>query len=64
MLEMCGFGARWRSWVFFYISTVCFLVLINGTPYGFFNSFRDLDKVIVISSIVCPSYGDSKQVDG
>ena len=42
LLEKSGFSAKWRQWIFFCISTVCFSVLINGSPCGFFESSRGL----------------------
>ena len=42
MLERSGFSANWRQWIFFYPSTVCFSILINGFPCGFFGSSRGL----------------------
>ena len=42
MMERCGFGTKWRNWMYFCISTVQFSVLINGTPCGFFNCTRGI----------------------
>jgi len=42
MLRKCGFGGKWCSWIAHCISLVQFSVLVNGSPNGFFNSFRGL----------------------
>ncbi len=40
MMEHYGFGSKWRNWVYLCISTICFSVLINGTPCRYFTSSR------------------------
>lgn len=40
VLAQCGFGLRWRSWIFKCISTTHFSVIITGTPTGHFGSHR------------------------
>ena len=42
LLENGGFSAKWQQWIFFCISTVCFSILINGSPCGFFESSKGL----------------------
>ena len=37
-----GFGKRWISWISWCISTPSFLVIMNGTPLGFFQNSRGL----------------------
>ena len=44
VLERCGFSVKWRRWISFCLSTVCFSILINGTPHGFFGSSRGLQQ--------------------
>jgi hypothetical protein len=38
LLKRCSFGERWCSWIKHCILFVWFLVLINGSPFGFFGS--------------------------
>ena len=42
LLERCGFPDTWRHWISFCLSTVRFSIFINGTPHGFFGSYRGL----------------------
>ena len=42
LLERGGFSTKWRQWIFFFISTVRFSILINGSPCEFFESSRGL----------------------
>ena len=42
MLQRCGFFEQCRKWIMFYISTVKFSILINGSPKDFFGSSRGL----------------------
>lgn len=36
LLGKHGFGAEWCQWILLCISTVCFSIMINGAPKGFF----------------------------
>ena len=42
LLERCGFPEKWCQWIHFCISTVCFSILINGSPEGFFRNSRGI----------------------
>ena len=42
MLERSGFSAKWRQWIFFCLSIVCFSIFINSSPCEFFGSSRGL----------------------
>ena len=44
LIERCGFGVKWRNWVYFYISSIRFSILINGTLCGFFPSSKGLKQ--------------------
>ena len=42
LLDRCGFLGKWCHWIHYYISTVRFSILINGSPEGFFGSTRGI----------------------
>lgn len=58
MLKRCGFGPKCCSWIKLYISTVCFFVLMNGTPQqASLKADKDLDNVTLYSCYFLFLYG-------
>jgi hypothetical protein len=41
-MNFLGFGSKSRKWMSCCFSIACFSILINGSPYGFFDSSRGL----------------------
>ena len=52
LLEMMGFGGRWRSWLKTCVTTVRFSVLVSGSHVGFFGSSRGLRQGDPLSSLL------------
>ena len=42
VMEKMGFGGKWLNWIRWCIYPTTFLVLVNGTSTGFFQSSRGL----------------------
>ena len=66
VVQRCGFGERWMKWVEFYISTVKFFILVNGTPTGIFASSRGVqqgDPLFHFPIAICDCHGSFGQDD-
>jgi hypothetical protein len=44
LLRRCGFSEKWRKWSYFCVSSICFFILVNGSPCGFFLSSRGIHQ--------------------
>ena len=42
LIQRCGFFEKWRRWISFFISTIRFCILVNGSPCGFFQSSQGI----------------------
>lgn len=44
VLRICGFGVRWREWIWKCIILASFSVMVNGVPKGHFGCIRGLHQ--------------------
>ena len=52
MLRRCGFSEKWRKWIFTFISTAHFSILVNGSAHGFFPNSKGLRQGDPLSSLL------------
>ena len=52
LLDRMGFGMKWRGWIKACVTFVCFSVLVNGSPEGFFRCSRGLRQGDPVSSLL------------
>ena len=63
ILHRCGFLEKCRKWIYFCISTVRFSILVNGSPCGFFPSFRGIRQGDPSSPLLFVSHGGVELTD-
>lgn len=52
MLQRCGFGVKWRLWIWRCISLTSYSILLNGIPKGYFGCSRGIRQGDLISLLL------------
>ena len=64
MMDKMGFGSKWLGWIRWCISMVCFSILVNDSPSGFFSNSKGLSPYLFILMMEILSYLISRAKDG
>ena len=59
ILKLKGFGKRWRRWIWGYLSSINFSVIINGRPRGKIMGHGGLRQRHAVSPVLLTIVGDA-----
>ena len=64
VMDKIGFNSKWLGWIRWCISMVCFSILVNDSPSGFFSNSKGLSPYLFILMMEILSYLISRAKDG